>query len=261
MTTKYIPNPFTAGQLPKNGGQGWLRVRDESAVNKTFFLPMYLRVETYPGTEANRDYFVIQEGALKGKKASVSFEEFYTNCWFGYWCDTERRSRLRTDISHTGPCTVRYQKVAATTKKPGGGTYNATTERTMLSVGTGTGKSFQAKFRNVDVIHQFDLLKPGTYSIRIPDYEHVKKGRKYLNETTLATTWFPIGEPLYLDDPSTAGVNEKGKFNRYFHTGNGSAGCLTVRDRSKWNQIVNFMALCRSDDQNVGFLEVIAASK
>jgi len=257
----YILNPYRKGEKPSRGGHGWLNVRDETN-GSVISLPMYLKVRIENARhkgDQTRDYFTIMEGLYVGKKASVS-KISETNCqtlWF--WnCNTTYESRILTppksnpSLPRSGPCTVRYKKVEST--KVG---YKAITERTTLDVGRGLGKSFVSTFSGQDVIHQFDLLKPGTYKLRIPDYEHVTKGQKYLSESLFATTWYVIDEPLYIDDPSTESLNEQGKKNRYFHIGNGSAGCLTVRSKSRWTEIVDYVSKSRLDSQYVGYVEVL----
>lgn len=104
------------------------------------------------------------------------------------------------------------------------------------------------------------LLEPGIYDLRIPGYEHVEKARKYFDKSLFASTWYLINEPLYKDDSRTE-ENEKGKKARYFHMGNGSAGCLTVRDHHRWTEIVEFIYRCRKDSKNVGVVEVLSIKK
>ncbi|HCB12547.1 MAG TPA: hypothetical protein DEP36_03110 [Gammaproteobacteria bacterium] len=258
MTIAYIPNPYQGNQLPDKGGQGWLQVRLEPS-GPVVALPMYLKVDTYStpaGGSAERDYFTILEGPHRGKKASVSFKEesicttsFMNIC---LWSTTIKNSRL-TIVSHNGPCTVRYRKVPATNEG-----FKAITEKTTLQVGAGLGADFRAAISNIEVIHQFDLLKPGTYKLKIPDYDHTDKGQKYVNQSKFATTWYPISEALYVDDPATTEKNEKGMFNRYFHPGRGSAGCLTITQVSQWDRIVEHVSRCRLDVEHAGYVEILA---
>jgi hypothetical protein len=154
-------------------------------------------------------------------------------------------------MGHSGPCTVRYKKVPAVTEG-----FKAITEKTTLQVGSGLGADFKAVINDVEVIHQFDLLKPGTYKLKIPDYDHTEKGHKYVSQSKFATTWYPINEPLYIDDPGTTEKDEKGMLSRYFHPGRGSAGCLTITQVSQWDKIVSFVSRSRLDNQHVGYVEI-----
>lgn len=260
----YILNPYKKNEKPKSGGHAWLKVRNETTKG-VFYLPMYLKVrieKTPVNGEKHRDYFTVMEGPHIGSKASVSTigEQNCESLWF--WnCSTKYRSRLlrppsnNPTLPRSGPCTIRYQKVVPTTKG-----FKTLTEFTTLEVGQGLGSSFQAKYSNLDVIHQFDLLKPGVYKLKIPGYEHVTKGQRYLSESLFATTWYAIDEPLYIDDPATE-HDETGKANRYFHIGNGSAGCLTLRTKNKWTEIVDYVSKCRLDHQHVGYVEVLEVEK
>lgn len=256
----YIPNPYKANELPNNGGQGWLRVLTWPG-NKSLFLPMYLKVNTLltpKSGDADREYFTIMEGLEKGRQASTSKVQVKENCssflWFEYGCTLRRDSRLLKNIAFNNACLIRYQKVKAITKG-----YNAETELTRLEVGLyNNGGAFNPVIASVEVIHQFDLLKPGLYKLKIPGAEHVKKGKKYLGDTLFATTWYLIDEPLYKDDLETPQVNEKGRKARYFHPGNGSAGCLTIRSRQRhWTKVVQFVSRCRLDDQYVGYVQIL----
>ena len=51
--------------------------------------------------------------------------------------------------------------------------------------------------------------------------------------------------------------NDIGHYERYFHCGNGSAGCVSVKDKNRWTEIAQFVSTCRLDDLHVGFLEVL----
>lgn len=263
MAIAYIPNPYQGNQLPTRGGQGWLSVRLEPG-GTTVALPMYLQVsiDSRPTDgSSERDYFTIMEGVHKGKKASVSFKEV-SKCSKSLlnicvWSTTTKTSRLqdnslRNVMGHTGPCTVRYQKVPHVTEG-----FKAITEKTTLQVGTGLGTEFRPLIKDTEVIHQFDLLKPGRYKLKIPDYEHTDKGQKYVKQSHFATTWYPINEPLYKDDPNTE-KDEKGMLSRYFHPGLGSAGCLTITQINQWDQIVEHVSRCRLDTEHVGYVEILS---
>ncbi len=260
MTIAYVPNPYDGNDVPDKGGQGWLRVRLEPS-GTVVLLPMYLkvRIDQKPnGGSAERDYFTILEGEHTGKKASVSFKDEYhckMKVIFTDYCiawSTTKTSRFLGNVTHMDPCTVQYRKVPAVTEG-----FKAITEKTKLKVGTGLGAGFRAVITDIEVIHQFDLLKPGTYKLKIPDYDHTDKAQKYVSQSKFATTWYPISEPLYMDDPATTEQDEKGMFSRYFHPGMGSAGCLTIRDINQWDRIVEFVSRCRLDTKHVGYVEIL----
>lgn len=259
MTIAYVPNPYSSGELPDKGGQGWLQVRLEPGGN-LILLPMYLKVRIeakLPNGAADRDYFTILEGPHNGKKASVSFKEvsqcdtyFATFC---VWWSTTKTSRFLGNLTHNSPCTVQYRKVKPVTEG-----FKAITEKSKVQVGTGSGANFVPVIPDLEVIHQFDLLKPGTYKLKIPDYDHTDKAQKYVGQSKFATTWYPVSEPLYLDDPATVEQNEKGLFSRYFHPGRGSAGCLTVIEVNRWDQVVEFVSMSRLDTDHVGYVEILS---
>ena len=145
---------------------------------------MYLKVRLDPTPkkgDKNRDYFTVMEGAEKGQKASVS--KIRTKKCNGYWpvtwgCQVRHDSRLFKNVPMKGPCFVQYQKVKATSKG-----YKEITEHTKLSVGSLINGKFKPVIKDVEVIHQFDLIKPGRYKLKIAGAEHVTKGQKYLSQS------------------------------------------------------------------------------
>jgi len=84
-------------------------------------------------------------------------------------------------------------------------------------------------------------LSNGIYVIELPDYPHAS-GRHYLDKAKRALTWFRI---------RVVG-------SRYLHTGSVSAGCLTVTDVEKWDNLYREIIWCRKDgDDNAhGILEI-----
>ena len=117
---------------------------------------------------------------------------------------------------------------------PRGGPARATysVSRKMLTLGT-------ASYQTVDY-----LLKPwaqGTYDIEIPDAPH-KGGLRY-PEASRSRIWFRVGH----------------SGDRFIHTGAASAGCITVVDRAKWDQICSILIRGRKGDRiSVGTIEVKA---
>lgn len=87
-------------------------------------------------------------------------------------------------------------------------------------------------------------LKPwalGIYDIEIPDAPH-KGGLRY-PEASRSRTWFRVGH----------------SGDRFIHTGAASAGCITVVDRAKWDQICSALIKGRKGDRvSVGTIEVKA---
>lgn len=80
----------------------------------------------------------------------------------------------------------------------------------------------------------------GLYDIEIADYPH-HGGLNYEN-SKYATVWFRIGH----------------SGDRYLHTGSISAGCMTVTEVEKWDEIFKILISARKGDgQSVGVLEVI----
>lgn len=100
-------------------------------------------------------------------------------------------------------------------------------------------------------------MAPGTYKIKIPDYEHVRLGSGYLTTSPYATTWFPIAAPLTVDFPGTP-YDEVGREGRYFHMGRVSLGCMSVHPTAEWTRIARYVMKSRLDSQHVGHLEIQA---
>lgn len=82
--------------------------------------------------------------------------------------------------------------------------------------------------------------KKGLYDIEIPDHPH-KGGRSY-PDSQFATVWFRIGHTG----------------DRYLHTGSRSAGCITLVEQKKWDQLCGILMRARKGDNvSVGVLEVV----
>jgi hypothetical protein len=81
----------------------------------------------------------------------------------------------------------------------------------------------------------------GTYDIEIPDAPH--RGGLNYPEASRSRTWFRVGH----------------SGDRFIHTGAASAGCITVVDRSKWDQVCSILIKGRKGDRvSVGTIEVKA---
>ena len=82
--------------------------------------------------------------------------------------------------------------------------------------------------------------KKGFYDIEIPDHPH-EGGHRY-PDSQFATVWFRIGHTG----------------DRYLHTGTRSAGCITLVEQKKWDQLYKVIVKARKGDSlSVGVLEVI----
>jgi hypothetical protein len=79
----------------------------------------------------------------------------------------------------------------------------------------------------------------GLYDIEIPDAPH--RGGLNYPEASRSRTWFRVGH----------------SGDRYIHTGAASAGCVTVVDRTKWDQVCAALIKGRKGDRvSVGTIEV-----
>lgn len=248
---KYVQNPYGPGELPRQGGHGWLLVALDAGGQ--IALPEFLKVKV-TRTEKGREYFDIMEGPHQGKKASVSMKLVKGPCFlFGLYCkDDTYVSRLSKTNPHEAAAIVTYQKVASVTDPTFG-----VTENSKISIGRMRGGRIVNSYTDVVSVHSFDLMPPGTYEIGIPDYEHVEFGQGYVTSSPYATTWFPINAPLLLDDPGTP-KNERGLFNRYLHAGRVSLGCLSVEPSRSWTDVARFIGRGRLHSGYVGYLEVLA---
>ena len=99
--------------------------------------------------------------------------------------------------------------------------------------------TFQGKtYRAVD--YENVRWKKGFYDIEIPDYPH--EGGLHYPGSHYATVWFRIGHTG----------------DRYLHTGTRSAGCITLVEQKKWDQMYKVIIQARKGDSlSVGILEVI----
>jgi hypothetical protein len=100
----------------------------------------------------------------------------------------------------------------------------------------------------VDVFFDFlytNTISKGTYDIQIPDAPH-KGGQNYLNKSKFAVTWFRLGEGQ--------------KDDRYLHCGARSAGCITVIDVDKWDEIYDILITSRKNKDDVAIVEVIESA-
>lgn len=131
---------------------GWLSVRLES--NRTIVpIPQYI-VVTFNQRREKRDYFTIEEGAYKGRSASVSQRSASTS-WLGHPLPR-----------YKGPAKLTFQRRARKLLTPIG-QFTAFTSDT-------------------------NALPVGTHPIQLPDFPH-ELGQGYLSEASKAMTWFYLG--------------------------------------------------------------------
>ncbi|TSC56070.1 MAG: Uncharacterized protein G01um101418_438 [Parcubacteria group bacterium Gr01-1014_18] len=84
----------------------------------------------------------------------------------------------------------------------------------------------------------------GFYDVEIPDHPH-KLGRTYLDRATKALVWFHIGHDY--------------KDARYLHPGRVTAGCITIPEVERWDELFNTLIVARKgDSKSIGVLEVVA---
>jgi hypothetical protein len=86
----------------------------------------------------------------------------------------------------------------------------------------------------------------GLHPIQLPDFPH-GAGDIYSARSQFAKSWFYLGQ----------GNAIYGSKDRYLHTGEISAGCVTV-DPSEWSQLYKYLILCRRNDgKTVGSIHVV----
>lgn len=112
--------------------------------------------------------------------------------------------------------------------------------------------TYHKKSRRLDVpgLGTFEVAWPprnpfpvgATFNVEIPDFPHAP-GRTYENRSTFATSWFRIADPKVPD--------------RYLHVGKRSAGCSTVTEVERWDELYRFLINRRLDDRHIGTLTVV----
>ncbi len=126
-------------------------------------------------------------------------------------------SFLQTENPHTGP--VHF-------------TYSLSTRILKLK----TRRYLTLDYRNDEKPWERQL-----YTIAIPDSPH-KGGRAYLNRAALALIWFKTSHP----DKS-----------RYLHPGKYTAGCITLTEIERWDELCKVLLKARSGDgKNIGTAEI-----
>lgn len=93
-------------------------------------------------------------------------------------------------------------------------------------------------------VSPYALPKIGTHKIQIPDFPH-SIGSSYLPKSKYALNWFFLGVG-----------NASAGNDRYLHTGQVSAGCVTV-DPDKWTALYQHLIKRRSGDgKSVGTITI-----
>jgi len=88
-------------------------------------------------------------------------------------------------------------------------------------------------------------IAKGIHNIQLPDFPH-RIGSSYLGKTPYALNWFFLGN----------GNAVEGTNDRYLHTGERSAGCVTVNP-TDWDKLYRYLILSRQgDNTNVGIIKV-----
>ena len=79
------------------------------------------------------------------------------------------------------------------------------------------------------------------YTIAIPDSPH-RGGQAYVDRATLALVWFKTNHP---DD------------KRYLHPGKYTAGCITLIEIERWDELCKMLLKARrGDGKNIGTVEI-----
>ena len=235
-------------------GDHWLPVRLDG-----YSLPISLHYGMkvqWDGIKGNREYFTVLEGPYKGVKGNAQAKGPNLS-WFV------------KDILHRPAGFVRFNRKQQALWFGGQGPYNA----------------FSGEFTHpTDKTLIYTQVPKGTYPLCIPDFPHAATRAAYSQWTTFHKSWFLI---------DNCPGNDK-TASRYLHTGEISEGCVTVRafvfdekappkpsfeDLSNfwlpkapggigvpypagqapavgWDQIYNYLVLCRANDKHVGKITV-----
>ena len=110
------------------------------------------------------------------------------------------------------------------------------------SLSTRILRSKKRSYTTIDYKYDQKPWEKRLYDIAIPDYPH-KGGESYLDKATLAKVWFKVSHP----------DNE-----RYLHTGERTAGCITITEVKRWDELCNILLKARKGDgKNIGVVEII----
>ena len=131
--------------------------------------------------------------------------------------DDDGSSFLQIENPHTGPVHFTY------------------------SLSTRILKLKTKRYTTIDYKDDPDPWKKQLYTIAIPDSPH-KGGEAYLDRAKLAKVWFKVSHP---DD------------SRYLHPGAYTAGCITLTEIERWDELCNIVLKARrGDGENIGAVEI-----
>ena len=112
--------------------------------------------------------------------------------------------------------------------------------RLRFTKSTGVIEVLGTTSRYQTIIDPGNPIPNGAWDIEIPDYPH-DLGRYYQNRAQRAKTWFRLGH----------------SGDRYLHTGGRSAGCVTVTEVERWDELyAQIIGARKGDGVSVGILEV-----
>ncbi|KKU67564.1 MAG: hypothetical protein UX89_C0014G0034 [Parcubacteria group bacterium GW2011_GWA2_47_16] len=98
------------------------------------------------------------------------------------------------------------------------------------------------RYTTIDYKNDPDPWKKQLYTIAIPDSPH-KGGEAYLDRAKLAKVWFKVSHP----------DNE-----RYLHTGERTAGCITLTEVERWDELCKVLLKARrGDGESIGVVEIV----
>lgn len=222
---------------PKLCSDGWLLGRNESSA-KTAYIS-HLKVDTTK-EEAGRQYFIIQEGPLKGQKGSV-------------YKTVDGNAGL-VDVSHSaqGLVFVDFKLSAVSNNLMAGKLWlGARPVKPTPITPTGDAAKDAAARAGLEAAYQVQValgiplvtlasnpMPKGWSALEIPDAPH-GGGTHYSDKSPFATVWFRIGQ----------------NGDRYLHPGRYSAGCGTV-EPDRWTPIYNYLISKRKDTKRVGAIHV-----
>jgi len=131
--------------------------------------------------------------------------------------DDDGSSFLQIENPHTGPVHFTY------------------------SLSTRILKLKTKRYTTIDYKNDPDPWKKQLYTVAIPDSPH-KGGEAYLDGAKLAKVWFKVSHP----DNS-----------RYLHPGAYTAGCITLTEIERWDELCNIVLKARrGDGENIGAVEI-----
>ncbi len=111
-----------------------------------------------------------------------------------------------------------------------------------------SAKKLTVKGRKYKIIEDpANSWRKGVYDVEIPDHPHMMP-EDYLNKSSKAKVWFHIGHD-HRDEVAK---------ERYLHTGTMTAGCMTMIELEKWDEIYKILIKARKgDSMSVGTVEII----